>query len=56
MPRKPKRPQFEECIDIIDQEIKKRRNKWNLTALAWMDFDDVSPDSEVLHIQEMGHV
>ena len=42
MPKKPKRPEFEECIDIIDQEIKKRRNKWNLTALAWMDFDDVS--------------
>ena len=42
MPRKPKRPKFEECIEIIDQEIKKRRNKWNLTALAWMDFDDVS--------------
>ena len=42
MPRKPKRPKFEECIDVIDQEIKKRRSKWNLTALAWMDFDDVS--------------
>ena len=35
-------PKFEECIDQIDQEIRKRRNKWNLTALSWMDFDDVS--------------
>ena len=33
---------FEDCIDIIDTEITKRKNKWNLTALAWMDFDDVS--------------
>ena len=41
MPRK-KRPSFESCIDEVNIEIKKRRNKWNLTALAWMDFDDVS--------------
>tara|TARA_R100000808_G_C2130385_1_gene139718 strand:+ start:77 stop:763 length:687 start_codon:yes stop_codon:yes gene_type:complete len=41
MPKK-RRPQFEKCIKEIDQEINKRRNKWNLTALAWMDFDDVS--------------
>ena len=33
---------FEDCIDIIDTEITKRKNKCNLTALAWMDFDDVS--------------
>ena len=41
MPKK-KRPKFESCIYDIKQEILKRRNKWNLTALAWMDFDDVS--------------
>lgn len=33
---------FEECIDIIEEEIRKRRSKWNLQSLAWMDFDDVS--------------
>jgi len=33
---------FEECIPEIDHEIKKRRTKWNLTALSWLDFDDVS--------------
>jgi len=33
---------FEDCIDEINIEILKRRNKWSLTALAWMDFDDVS--------------
>jgi len=33
---------FEEYLDIIDVEIAKRRNKWNLSSLTWMDFDDVS--------------
>ena len=33
---------FEDCIDQINTEIIKRRNKWNLTALAWMDFEDVA--------------
>jgi RNA polymerase sigma factor (sigma-70 family) len=41
MPKK-KRPKFEDNIEAIDQEIRKRKNKWSLTALAWMDFDDVS--------------
>jgi DNA-directed RNA polymerase specialized sigma24 family protein len=35
-------PTFEESLDIIDTEINKRKNRWNLTALAWMDFDDVA--------------
>ena len=39
---KSKKPKFEECITLIDAEIIKRRGKWNLTALGWMDFDDVS--------------
>ena len=37
-----KKPCFEKCINIIDQEIQKRRGKWNLKSLAWMDFDDIS--------------
>ena len=41
MPKK-KKPKFEEVISIIDVEIIKRRGKWNLTAINWMDFDDVS--------------
>lgn len=36
------KPKFEDVIDEIDNEICKRRAKWNLTALAWMDFDDVA--------------
>jgi len=37
-----KRPIFEDCIEGINSEILKRKNKWNLTAIAWMDFSDVS--------------
>jgi hypothetical protein len=39
---KKKAPKYEEYSAVIDTEIAKRRSKWNLTALAWMDFDDVS--------------
>ncbi len=35
-------PSFEESIDQINTEIIKRRPKWNLTVLAWMDFEDVA--------------
>lgn len=37
-----KKLQFEDCADIIDNEIKKRRVKWHLTAIQWLDYDDVS--------------
>lgn len=33
---------FEDKLDEINQEIAKRRRRWQLTALAYMDFDDVS--------------
>jgi len=36
------RKAFEDCIDEINIEINKRKNKWNLTALAWLDFEDVA--------------
>jgi len=35
-------PSFESCLEIIDQEIAKRRSQWKLTSIAWMDFDDVA--------------
>ena len=34
--------EFEECINEIDVEIGKRRGKWCLSAICWMDYDDVS--------------
>ena len=52
----PKRkPQFEDYIEQIDIEIKKRKSKWNLTALAWMDFDDVSQILRI-HIFKKWHL
>ena len=33
---------FEDYIDQIDEEIRKRKSKWTLTSIAWMDFDDIS--------------
>lgn len=46
---------FEDCIDEINIEIIKRKNKWNLTALAWMDFDDVSQILRI-HIFKKWHL
>lgn len=45
--RKPKHKKknplnFEDYLPQIITEINKRRSKWSLTALAWMDFDDVA--------------
>ena len=37
-----RRIKFESVLDLIDIEIAKRRHKWTLSALNWMDFDDVS--------------
>ena len=51
MPRKKKKITFEECIDTIDTEIAKRRGKWNLTSLSWIDFEDVSQIIRI-HIYE----
>ena len=51
----PIKPSFEESIDVIDREINKRRTKWHLTALAWMDFDDVSQILRI-HIHEKWHM
>jgi RNA polymerase sigma factor (sigma-70 family) len=33
---------FEDQLDIINNELLKRRTKWQLTSIADMDFDDVS--------------
>lgn len=41
MAHKVQKQSFEKNIDIIDEEIRKRKNKWNLSALSWIDFEDV---------------
>lgn len=33
---------FETCINLINTEILKRKNKWTLSTLNWIDFEDVS--------------
>lgn len=37
-----KKLSFEDRIEEINTEILKRKNKWNLTAISWMDFSDVA--------------
>jgi hypothetical protein len=50
-----KKPSFESLIDIIDSEIIKRKNKWNLTAINWMDFHDVAQILRI-HIHKKWHL
>ena len=40
MPKK-KKASYSELSDVIDFEIKKRRGKWRLSSLAWIEFSDV---------------
>jgi len=49
------KPTFEESIAFIDKEIIKRRGKWNLTSLHWMDYDDVSQIIRI-HINDKWHL
>jgi len=37
-----KKIKYEDCVEIIDSEIAKRKGKWTLKIINWMDFDDVS--------------
>jgi RNA polymerase sigma factor (sigma-70 family) len=37
-----KRIRYEDRIELVDNEIRKRRPKWRLSSLNWIDFDDVS--------------
>lgn len=42
---------FEDKIEEINQEIEKRRYKWQLKAIAWKDFDDVAQEIRI-HIND----
>jgi len=37
-----KRPKFEDCLEIINLQIAKKRHKWSLNSLSWIDYDDVA--------------
>lgn len=51
----PKKPTFENSISIIDGIIEKRRGKWRLFAISWMDFDDVAQELRI-HIHKKWHL
>jgi len=46
---------FEDFIEVIDKEIVKRKPKWNLKSLAWLDYDDVSQIIRI-HIHKKWHL
>lgn len=50
-----KKPSFESLIDVINSEIVKRKSKWNLTAINWMDFSDVAQILRI-HIYKKWHL
>ena len=40
--KKKLKPSFEDSILLINREIEKRKGRWTLHSLSWLDFDDVS--------------
>jgi len=55
MKRKIKKKRFEDMYEIIDQVIKKRKNKWKLKAITWFDFEDIEQIIK-LHIYKKWHL
>lgn len=46
---------YEDYSDVINEEIAKKRYKWNLTSLAWIDYEDVSQILRI-HIFKKWHL
>lgn len=46
---------FEDCFEVIEEEVAKRRHKWQLNSIAHIDFDDVSQILK-LHIYNKWHL
>lgn len=46
---------FDENSTIIDEAIKKQKNKWQLNAINWFDFEDVSQIIKI-HIYKKWHM
>lgn len=36
------KPTFEQSFEIIKTQVEKRRAKWTLSSINWLDFDDIS--------------
>lgn len=45
---------YEDKVEIIDQELAKRRRKWFLTSISWISFEDVEQIIR-LHIYQKWH-
>lgn len=52
---KRKKKSFEDMYEIIDQVIKKRKNKWKLKAITWFDFEDIEQIIKI-HIFKKWHL
>lgn len=46
---------FEEKLPIIENEIRKRKNKWQLNILKWLSFEDVEQIIKI-HIHKKWHM
>lgn len=46
---------FEDNSDVIDAAIKKQKNKWQLNAINWFDFEDVEQIIKI-HIHKKWHM
>lgn len=40
MPKEPHK-KFEDCVDIVEEAIRKQRSRWRLDCISWFDFEDV---------------
>jgi DNA-directed RNA polymerase specialized sigma24 family protein len=55
MEKKAAKLKFEDCTDIIDLAIVRQRRKWQLDAINWFDYEDVSQIIR-LHIYNKWHM
>ncbi len=49
------KPTFEESLAAIEVEVNKRRGKWTLSSLPWLDYDDVAQIIKI-HIWRKWHL
>lgn len=49
------KPSFEDSLSFINNEINKRKNKWTLSILAWIDYQDVAQILRI-HIFKKWHL
>lgn len=46
---------FEECLSIIDEEIRRHKNCWTLTSVQYLDYSDISQILRI-HIWKKWHL